>query len=113
MSRIEGEEKFGEIAVSHNATFFELVLSSSVWVEVPFLSADGVAFISEHICLQVTGAQSVDYSFDPRDVSDAARAVHGIVDTNEKLELPGKKATSIWIRRNGGADSNIRVTAWR
>ena len=113
MASIEGQSKEPAGYQQHNATFYELVAAVTAWTKVEFTDYAGVAFDSKHIRLNVVGANPIEVSFDPRDVKDAERVVEGVFSAAEIFFFHSKHATEIRIRRSGGADSSVRLMAWR
>ena len=113
MSKVEGRTK----NFVHNATSFtEITTTGAVWQEVEFKDHNDMSFESGHVKItNTTNNQDADISFDPRDVTDIERTLHGIVERSTTLELLNKHATSIFVRMNvlSGGDSALQILAWR
>lgn len=113
MSVVEGQLKIGEQVVRHNANFYELVTATSVWVEYVFVDPEGIPFESHCLYFNVIGPQPMQFSFDPRDVSDDERRIHGEIQSQDEFKMLEKYATSVWIRRSGAVDGTLRLCAMR
>ena len=97
----------------HFATHYERINATGVWIKSEFKDYADQEFYSNHIRIKVTGGDLVSYSFDPRDVSDAERKVHGVLAANEVILLMDKHSDAIWVKRAGAVDSNVDIYAWR
>lgn len=99
----------GNSVRGYQATHYEVVNSTGVWVKSEFKDYKDNIFESRHIRLKVLGTQPVYYSFDP----SADKVTHGELEAGEILVLLDKSADEIYVMRAGIADSDIAVYAWR
>lgn len=109
MSILEGAELMGEQVIRHFATHYESVTTTdAAWTEIEFKDVNDRGFISENIRIKVTTADA-DISFSQK----PQKAIHGVIEADEDITMLGKKASSVFVRRNAGVNAVIEVTAWR
>jgi hypothetical protein len=95
----------------YNATFTQTIaVVSTAWQLIEFKDHLGDAFDSMHIYLEALAAQPLDISFDAALLN---KVVAVTLSASKTLYMRNKHATELWVKRHGGVDSSIRVTAWR
>ncbi len=97
----------------HVATYYVEKSCTSSYQEVRFTDHQGEEFVANHFHLYVNGGWEVQITFDDRNLPDASKIVHGVFEAAEVVNLNGKRASNIYVKRAGGTDSTIRILAWR